>query len=63
MGVIMCTHIQFHKLCEVAESFRAVSLSTEVTDVKESHTTVAVEFHARLVSPEIYISVEVPVGT
>ena len=63
MGVIMCTHIQFHKFCEVAESFRAVTLGTEVTDVKESYTAVAVELHTRLISPEIYISGEVPVGT
>ena len=63
MGVIVSTHIQFHKLCKISESFRAVTLGTEVTDVKESYTAVAVELHTRLISPEIYIPVEIPVGT
>lgn len=59
----MGAQIELHKLSQLANGRRKVSLDAEIRKVKRSHTAVAVKPYAGLVTPEVRVFVEVPVGS
>ena len=62
-GVLVAvgTQIEFHQLGQLAQRRGHVTPETEVADVYQRHPSVGMELHARLVTPEVRILVEVPV--
>ena len=60
--VIMRSEIKFHKFGELSDCRRHIPMNAEVTEIQQGHTAVCMKRHSRLVSPEIRILVEVPVG-
>ena len=52
-----------YQLGQLSDFIRKDSVDAETAEVKACHTAVVVYLHSRLVSPQVGILVEVPVGT
>ena len=59
----MVAKIQFHKFSQLTDSIRKISAYAESGKGYQSYTAVVMELHSWLRTPQIYILIEIPVGS